>query len=262
MKTNKRTIFSIAFVFLTTLVIIIGIVCTNATAATKEVWYKQIALNNNSKDSFNAHDYSSIDEQIKSTDPSERNKILALSEKEMNTMSTEELLVTCLDYPLFGYIIFYDNLTTGFKSISNRYNGLKELMSREDIGSVLLDFYSSVDYDNVLKTDKYGCLRLKYLELLMASDDILFSLSSETRQKLLSVCMEKLTDAIENYKDIINPMTTTLVIGKILYMESPEFNNFANSEPIILNYLNGIGACEITDDLWDKLVTCIKSYIN
>lgn len=238
-------------------------ICAHAaTATTSTVWYKDIITSSNSRNATLAfHDYMAMNEKIKTVQPAERNAMLALPERTLKDMTTEGLLVTCLDYPLFGNIVFYDNLTAGFNNVARNYNGLTELLSRDDIGSVVIDFYEQVDYDSVIRTDKYGSLRLKYLELLIGSDDVLQTMSYEMRQELLDICVEKCILAVDEYEGKINPITTALIAAKILYMDCAEFKEIADTEPVVMNFLQGMGVGEYSDELWCEIVECVKEYV-
>lgn len=262
MKKHKSLLI-VSLCLIVAIASIAGAICVHAAAATTStVWYKDIITTSNSRSSTPVfHDYTAMNEKIKTVQPAERNTMLALSEQTLEDMTTEGLLVTCLDYPLFGNIVFYDNLTAGFNNVARNYNGLTELLNRDDVGSVIIDFYEQVDYDSVISTDKYGSLRLKYLELMIASDDVLQTMSYEMRQELLDICIEKCTIAVDEYDGKINPITTALIAGKILYMDCAEFKEIADTEPVVMNFLQGMGVGEYSDELWNEIVECVKEYV-
>jgi len=131
------------------------------------IWYKDIAASYLGVDLGNTYDYTELDKQIPQIEPADRAELLAVPEEKLAAMSTEELLVTCLDYPLFGDIFAYSTLEMGFKSIYRRYNGLRALLERDDAGEVLTAFYSHIDLDRISKTDEFGTLRLEYLEMIL-----------------------------------------------------------------------------------------------
>lgn len=261
MKKHK-SLLVVSLCLIVAIASIAGAVCVHAAATTSTVWYKDIITTSHSRGATPVfHDYTDLNEKIKTVQPAERNAMLALSKDTLEEMTTEGLLVTCLDYPLFGNIVFYDNLTAGFKNVAKNYNGLTELLARDDVGSVVIDFYEQVDYDSVISTDKYGSLRLKYLELMLASDDVLQTMTYEMRQELLDICVEKCIIAVDEYEGKINPITTALIAGKILYMDCAEFKEIADTEPVVMNFLQGLGVGEYSDELWDEIVECVKEYV-
>lgn len=56
----------------------------------------------------------------------------------LSSVSTETLVELCLNYPLVYDVFAYDNLETGFKSVSNDFNGMRELANRKDNATSLL----------------------------------------------------------------------------------------------------------------------------
>ena len=49
----------------------------------------------------------------------------------LNSLTTKELVEICLNYPLFGDIMFYDNLQDGFRNnVAISFNGIRELLRR------------------------------------------------------------------------------------------------------------------------------------
>lgn len=60
-------------------------------------------------------------------------------------LSTEELVQICMDYPLFGNYLAYDNETFGIKKVMAGFNGFEELKKRTDAAEKLLDRYANVN---------------------------------------------------------------------------------------------------------------------
>ena len=64
--------------------------------------------------------------------------------EECKSMSTNQLLDTVVAYPLMGDIMAYDDWKTGFEVIKSSFNGLSELLTREDLDSALKDKEKSI----------------------------------------------------------------------------------------------------------------------
>ena len=56
----------------------------------------------------------------------------------LGELSTDELIVTCLNYNLLGDIGLYNSLQQGFDILKKQYNGCQDLLKRKDAGSRLL----------------------------------------------------------------------------------------------------------------------------
>lgn len=64
-----------------------------------------------------------------------------IPEECLKGMTTEQLFDTVLEYPLLIDILFYDDVTAGISEVAKQFNGLDELLKREDIQEVLKDKY-------------------------------------------------------------------------------------------------------------------------
>ena len=238
-----------------------AVVGTTPEPAEQVIWYKDIAAAYPAGGVNNAFDYTELSEKIPEIEPKDRQAILALSEEQINSMTTGELLVTCLDYPLFGDFCFYDNAVVGFERVVDNYNGLQALLARDDVGEAAYSFYSAVDLEKVIDTDDFGSLRLNYLTLLISDDRVLENMTSELRQRLVRICAENCAAIYENYNGKLSYIFTARLAGKILFIESDEFKSFAESSEAVGYFLETgtMGGC--SDEDWNKIVQFIAEYI-
>lgn len=72
---------------------------------------------------------SSVEERIAS---------LQIPENILTKISTERLLVICLEFPYLSDVLFYDDYQKGFEALRNEFNGFNELLSRKDLGKFVL----------------------------------------------------------------------------------------------------------------------------
>lgn len=68
-----------------------------------------------------------------------------IPEDVLKQMTTDELVTTVLNYPCFIDMIFYNTYQEGFEVVRDNFNGLQELLDREDSGVYLLDAYKSIN---------------------------------------------------------------------------------------------------------------------
>jgi len=257
---KHTAIFIISGIILAALVICalgVGV----AASSTPTIWYKNIPATYSAKGTLNAFDYTELNKQITEIEPTDRNEILALSKGQVMSMSTQELLVTCLDYPLFGDIVFYDNLVTGFESVAKKYNGLQTLMECEDIGDVLCEFYTQIELDKVLSTDEFSLLRFDYLTLIIADDRVVEKISSENRKVIFNQCVQNCKDMYSEYKGELDYIQTARLAGKILYLENTKFAELAKSSEVIQKFLNTGTVGEYSAEEWEQIVQCVLEYV-
>lgn len=124
----------------------------------------------------------------------------------LKSMPTAQLVKTCLDYPLYPDIVFYDSLRKGMDALIAQFNGLRELMNRQDAGVELLKVYCATyprDFDASLPADRIGAFTMKigFLELLLGQEPVLKTLDLKQCAVLLEESLRKLETKL-NYPDI------------------------------------------------------------
>ena len=137
-------------------------------------------------------------------------------------MSTEGLIETCLAYPLMGNMMAYNSIYDGFLKHIETFNGLRELLSREDAGPLLAAKYQALSLDDVLKSDDYPTFRLRYFEYILAQPAVLNTLESAQKEALLDRAVQLTDQKARRYADTFSISPSTLLAGRIL-MEDESF---------------------------------------
>jgi hypothetical protein len=60
-----------------------------------------------------------------------------IPEDILETIPTASLVDSVLNYPLLADMFLFNDFQQGFEVIYNQFNGIKELFTREDVGTVL-----------------------------------------------------------------------------------------------------------------------------
>ena len=153
-------------------------------------------------------------------------KVLQIPEDILKNIPTEQLVQTCLNYPLYSDMMAFNNLQDGVESIINGFNGLQELMKREKGGSELLKIYLTKDPGaikkewNSIKKVEYAA-KLVYLQMLLSQDLLLSKLNKSELTSLLIEAIKKFNLQAE-YPEIygsLNFNTIASMTGRILLRE-------------------------------------------
>jgi len=109
----------------------------------------------------------------------------------LHGMSTAALVETVLSYPLIGDWLFYNTPEMGIERVREQFNGLSELLSRNDAGVCLIVSYQTIDprtWDMNLPIAERGeyYLRLLSTELLLLQDSVTSNLSITDLLDLIS----------------------------------------------------------------------------
>jgi len=155
----------------------------------------------------------------------EKVEVCQIPENTIHSLTTEELLDVCLNYPLIGDIMAFNNVQEGFDAFKNNFNGVNELLQRNEFPSILLERYSKIEPSNYEmewsnnKKVEYA-YKIMVLEFFIAQDEVLYKLDINKKKDivrlLLSKKEEKKKDEICDYHSI---MSIYYPISRILFTE-------------------------------------------
>lgn len=235
MYTNRKGILALAF-FVSIVIAFTRIVIPSVA---NELTNEDTLTDQNSWVSLKeGYDYpiDALDEEWKEfTSVEEMRKVTQIPEEILEKISTNELILLVLRYPLLCDIHAYDTLEDGYEHLREQFNGIQELLVREDAFENLIVAYNAysiceqkiLDYDilldeenyvdqlnSMMMDDYYRALILqdgKVLETIdvleMLLKDILESSGSRKDMELFAeVYIEKMTEKnISEYYENVNP---------------------------------------------------------
>jgi hypothetical protein len=122
-----------------------------------------------------------------------------IPEHILHDMGTDNLITTCLNYPLLINISAFNTLQEGMYSLVKNFNGLEELLNRKDAGDKLFSKYQQLDSEEVIREDATWSPEQKndfivksiFLEMLLAQDKIISGISSHQRIALVKEALDK-----------------------------------------------------------------------
>lgn len=144
----------------------------------------------------------------------------------LKNYSTEALAKTCLNYPLFKNLYFFNDLQIGFNTLKSSFNGFQELLSRADAGKELLKIYSSMDPTIINKvwndtTKGFFTFNFVAIEILLSQLEIQNNMDEQLKNDLKTVALKKFDDkkAIGEFSYFsITP--SMLIVARILNGEN------------------------------------------
>lgn len=170
----------------------------------------------------------------------------------LSNLSTEELVQICMDYPLFGNYLAYDNETFGIKKVMAGFNGFTELKKRTDAAEKLLDRYANVNV-MALNEDRenaeiYPNLKLGYLEMILCSGEIESLYQGEALQRLENLQEQKLTEKqLTNSHSASSLKHSQLLKQKINEAKNVSTTSTATSITIYTKYGNPVDALSVSE---------------
>jgi len=146
-----------------------------------------------------AYDYPPVksnSEEWKRLSPEEKHSVCQIPDNVLVTLPTEDLIQAYLDYPYIAIMAAYDNWMSGFNRVYGDFNGLRELLNREDAGQKVLQYYKMMDpgaYSNDWTLYKRGkfAINFTYIEILLAQESIIQQLNPQEINEYLTEGIKK-----------------------------------------------------------------------
>ena len=165
---------------------------------------------------------------------------LQVPEEALKAMSTDGLIETCLTYPEYaaGMIFSNHSMYAGFQGTLENFNGFAELFQREDAGQKLLALYRGIDQGEAVSSSDSYILRMRYIEFLLAQNEVLTKLSVEERNVLQTACIHNVNERVQKYYEQLPLDSPIFLIARISYMDNSVFIAYAEEHSEIMFFLN------------------------
>ena len=153
----------------------------------------------------------------------------------LNSLSTEDLVKICLEYPLFFTMGGFNNLQQGFEQVSTEFNGFQELMKRSASASELLKIYQTTEpslVDNLNTPLSRGLHKQKlfFIEFTLSQKALIDKLDNTEIKLLISEALDKLSEKNKYKFSTYSLISTPLLMCRIL-----EFKKFSQYELVSKN---------------------------
>lgn len=175
----------------------------------------------------------------------------------LETVSTDELVLYCMNYNLFIDFMLFDTMQDGMENVRSDYNGIRELMTRPDAAESLIRLYKLYDLDEQKARDSVGCIRLRYLEAMLCMPEILNSLTAKQANELAAACAQKINKIVNDENSPYSVSTTMYLAAVSQYAASEEFAEIVNASSGAKRYIEEgiLVPDEISDDTLGRIVS-------
>lgn len=192
----------------------------------------------------------------------ERIASLQIPENILNKIYTERLLNICLDYPYILDVLFYNDYQEGINALRDDFNGFNELLNRKDLGKIILamDKKFPLELDKLRDKDivEKGKFSFRYfiLELILAQDNVLATLSINEEDELLDITIQNLKLKTKQ-PDIFGDISTTpsyFIYAKKALIDSNFNFTDAKQKNDVIEFINRPVGVD------DNIIECVKRY--
>jgi len=157
----------------------------------------------------------------------EMTSALELPDAELHSISTWGLVETCFKYPLGGDCIFFNCPSIFIDDLPKSFNGLQELLSRNDASVVLLYNYRYLDFNAYP-----NWIDWQYIELMIGSDAFVSTLNNRQLLYLASVAIEKAD--LQKEKSIV-PNSYFVMANAMIHAGYKPFIDYCNTQNYIIS---------------------------
>jgi hypothetical protein len=149
---------------------------------------------------------------------------IKLPDSILHSISTWGLVMTCFNYPLSGDYFAHNNQVAYMNDLSQSFNGLKELFSREDISTILLYNYRHMDFSLYPSfIDRH------FIELLIGCNAYLSKLNQRQLQYLVSVALEKANYQRAHFESSFPPYSYFIMANAMIHYGYKPFINYCST---------------------------------
>lgn len=116
----------------------------------------------------------------------------------LSSVTTEELVEICLNYPMFFDFYAYNNLHEGVKAVEVEFNGLQELFMRKDNAQYLFNLLKGNDLRelpaNTISTVELGgiIVRQSLAEMYLSNELVLLNATPEQQKDIAALAMKNM----------------------------------------------------------------------
>ena len=122
--------------------------------------------------------------------------VCQIPENVLQSISTNDLMTLCLEYPLLYDVFAFENINRGLNKLFNDFNGIREFSKRKDAINCLKEKYLAEFriFPNILNSGSLldggnSILLISMLEDLLSYSDFHTSSSTEEQKKVLAVLL-------------------------------------------------------------------------
>ncbi|MCL2247309.1 MAG: hypothetical protein FWC10_09420 [Lentimicrobiaceae bacterium] len=134
----------------------------------------------------------------------ERLRVSQIPDEILRTISTEELVRLCLNFPFRVDFFLHNNRQQGVNKIASEFNGLQELFSRKDNIQYLLVLLENKELETALgdETLNHGRFALEFslVEIMLAQESVLTNATPEQRANIASIALRNLNVKEQHYQ--------------------------------------------------------------
>ena len=218
-----------------------------------------LSCSNKNPVSYEYPPFSRDSEEWKAMSGIERTQSLQIPENVLAAMLTEELVLAYMYNT--GLLTAYASLQEGLERHAENFNGLAELLRREDCFHAALEIYKNIEP----KEYEGSVLDFIFLEILIAQEPLLKKLNPSEVQDLFSEVLKKYQSKVEDPAyGFYSLEATALPLGRIMRLKRNDYEIFETvmQTPNIEYYLNYATSQSNIVEILNNIIMAAVEFVN
>jgi len=178
-------------------------------------------------------------------------------------ISTENLIQTIMNHPLYGIYAAYNNELDGVNVILANFNGFEELQKREGAAEAVIEFYDATNVEKMVEASKHPGVakdltiyHLDFLELIITTKKIPNIFSPKNLDRLEGIQKEKYDAKLNHPRDVgLFSIRKSLLLGAEIKITKNQVN--LKDRKVLQEFVSAGG--QVHDD---SIYTIVSKIIN
>lgn len=171
-------------------------------------------------------------------------------------LSTEELFLICLKYPLLMDIGAFNFFTDGYASYETNFNGIRELYKRSNAPSVIYSYYQQLRLGNAAIYSTISFVsRVSVIEYMISAAPVISKYSATQRKEVATELLSKLNIKKARKGDFPDTYLNSTYLALIRIIRCDQTGNLSSDDTKLSNYFSGgFSAPEIIIEQADEII--------
>lgn len=158
----------------------------------------------------------------------------------LSGLSTEELLLICLKYPLLFDIGAFNFFSDGYAAYENNFNGIREFYHRSDAAVVIYSYYKQLNLeDSKIYSSIFFVFRVSVVEYMVSAPSVISNYTARQRKEVAGVLLSNLVLKKAQEGDFPNTYLNSSYLALIRIMEADASGNLSTEDARIAGYFAG-----------------------
>ncbi len=157
-------------------------------------------------------------------------------------LSTEELLLICLKFPLLFDIGAANFFSDGYAAYEKNFNGIREFYQRGDAGVVIYSYYKQFNLEDAkVYSSIFFVFRISVVEYILSAPSVISKYSDQQRKEVATELYSKLNLKKAQTGDFPYNYLNSTYRALITIIKSDSNGNLSSEDAKLAGYFTGVG---------------------